>query len=128
MAYKNLEKWEKWKLNNRLIRSKKRMEYEKTRDNGLYSKYRSAIARCRWACSHGYKHYGGKGIQVDWLSYEDFKKDMQEDYIQHLEKYGHKQTTLDRIDSGKNYSKENCRWATWIEQNNSKHKKLSTLS
>jgi hypothetical protein len=65
-----------------------------------------------------YKYYGGKGITVceRWLKYEYFEEDMYNAYLWHVNKYGKKDTTLDRIKGNRNYMPNNCRWATWEEQ------------
>lgn len=42
---------------------------------------------------------------------------MWESYEKHLLKFWIKNTTIDRINNGWNYCKENCRWATMSEQN-----------
>lgn len=56
-----------------------------------------------------YQWYGGKGIKIceRWQSYSNFKEDMGESYKTGL--------TLDRLDSSKDYSKENCQWLTKSE-------------
>lgn len=56
------------------------------------------------------KNYAGRGIGVcsDWLVFENFYRDMWEGYQHGL--------TLDRIDNNKGYSKENCIWATHMQQ------------
>jgi hypothetical protein len=100
--------------------------YNKTHDQGLLYKYNSMKIRCTYPSQYAYRWYGAKGITVEWKSYQEFKKDMYESYLEHLKQHGHKQTTIDRIDANKNYSKENCRWATWKVQVANK-KKLSTV-
>jgi hypothetical protein len=72
------------------------------------------LQRCYDATNISYPHYGAKGIGVcaRWReSMDSFWADMGE---------RPEGTTLDRIDSKKDYAPGNCRWATIVEQNNNK--------
>ena len=89
-------------------------------DNPLYKIYIGIRGRCNVKSSGNYKNYGERGIKVEWKSYKDFKRDMGNKYIKHIEKYGKNNTSIDRIDVNGNYSKENCRWATNSQQQRNK--------
>jgi len=65
--------------------------------------------RCMNPKAPGYKWYGALGVKVcdEWLIFENFLEDMGE---------RPEGMSLDRIDSTKNYCKDNCRWATAKQQ------------
>lgn len=77
-----------------------------------YKSWQKCKSRCNNPNNVKYHTYGAKGIKVcdEWnKSFEAFFNDMgARPSLSH---------TLDRIDSRKGYSKDNCRWATYKEQN-----------
>lgn len=70
-------------------------------------------ARCYDESHVSYHLYGAKGVTVceRWMVFENFVEDM-----------GPRPagTSLDRVDSSGPYCKENCRWATALEQGRNK--------
>lgn len=65
--------------------------------------------------------YGHVNLSLEWEWYENFKKDMHKEYLNHCFLYGEKNTTIDRINNNKGYSKNNCRWATYKVQNRNRN-------
>lgn len=88
----------------------------------IYYIWNSMKQRCSNKNFKDYAIYGGRGITYcdKWETFEGFYDDMGKSYSLHLEKYGSKNTTLDRINSNGNYCKDNCRWATIEEQSYNK--------
>lgn len=86
----------------------------------FYKAWQAMKRRCDNKSQLHYCYYGGRGItyQESWASFENFKKDMYDSYIEHIKEYGKKDTTLDRIDVDGNYCLDNCRWATKVVQAN----------
>ena len=87
-----------------------------------YHRWNQMIMRCENRNTASYKHYGGRGITVckKWKKFEGFWEDMKDGFSTEL--------TIDRIDTNKGYSRENCRWATMrTQQNNRTNNRLLTL-
>ena len=89
------------------------------RNTRFYRIWKGVKQRCTKEYSTSYKDYGAKGVTIsdEWLDFQNFMNDMHEGYKEHVVIHGEKETTIDRIDSTKGYSKDNCRWATTSQQN-----------
>ena len=90
------------------------MNIEKATKHGLsktpvYNSWLAMISRCNNHNRNQYKNYGGRGITVcsRWLEFKNFFEDMGErpDGL-----------TIERKNNNLGYFKENCKWATKIEQ------------
>ena len=90
----------------------------------FFNIYRCIVKRCTNPNHSSFSLYGWRWIKCDWESYDEFKKDMYDSYIEHCKKFWEKQTSIDRLDNDKNYNKENCKWSTWKEQNNNQSKSV----
>ena len=93
----------------------------------FYNTRYGILTRCYNKNARHYSRYGGRGIRVCKRWREDvlnFKKDMYESYLAHIAIYGEKNTSIERIDNLKDYSKSNCKWATVIQQSRNRRSNI----
>lgn len=77
----------------------------------IYRTWKGMLSRCYNKNSEAYQNYGGRGITVcdEWLAIENFLADMGQRPSEHH--------SIERLDNNVGYSKQNCVWATDVEQN-----------
>jgi hypothetical protein len=91
---------------------------KRLQDYPEYKTWQAMIKRCYVTTAGNYAKYGGKGVSVcdRWR----FGEDNKHGFYCFLEDVGEKpyaNATLDRVDRSKNYEPSNCRWASWVQQN-----------
>ena len=89
----------------------------------LYRIWAGIKDRCCNPNSKYWDRYGGKGIEIcdEWLNdYESFHTwSMANGYMNGL--------TIDRIDNSKGYTPDNCRWTTYLVQENNRTNNIKYL-
>lgn len=95
------------------------LNYEVSTTHGMtnsriYQTWTNMKSRCDSPSHASYEYYGARGITYDprWIGFEAFYADMSDTYQDDL--------TLERKDVNGHYCKENCEWATMVEQANNK--------
>ena len=102
-------------------KSKRMKEKNPTYKHGLsnsrlFEIWRAMKKRCYLKTHVHYKNYGARGIRVC----EEWKNDFMNFYNWAMANGYRDDLTIDRINPDGNYEPNNCRWATYKEQNNNK--------
>ena len=98
-----------------------------------YKSWEWSLQRCYTKTNNAYPNYGGRGIKVceRWTEkpygFSNFIKDMgPKPSYERTATGGKPLYSLDRIDPNGDYCPENCRWASWIEQESNKRNSSET--
>ena len=97
----------------------------KSKIQRIYKIWDNMRDRCRNPNSINWKYYGEKGVVILWSSFEEFRDDMYESYLEHVKEFGEMNTSIDRINNDENYCMENCKWSTRKEQARNRKPRIS---
>lgn len=97
----------------------------------FYRSYINMLSRCYCVNDISYLNYGGRGITVcnRWLGEEGLKhyeEDKYDSFTQHIQNFGLENTSHERLEVDGNYTPENTKWATLLEQG--KNRQLSPVT
>lgn len=92
----------------------------------FYRIWRAIKQRCTQEKQINFARYGGLGIRYcpEWENFINFKNDMYNSYVIHVNIHGEKNTSIDRIDTKGDYYRDNCRWATLKEQSQNRRSSI----
>lgn len=86
----------------------------------FYNTFRNIHSRCYKKSNKSYPDYWGRWIVCEWDCFERFRDDMWDSFLDHVQRYWLKNTSIDRIDNNGNYCGGNCKWSTREEQGRNK--------
>lgn len=100
-------------------------KYDGRSSHPLYRTYKDMLRRCNNEKRSDYAYYGGRGIEVcdRWLGVAG------EGFWNFVEDMGDRPSSkhsIDRIDNDKNYTPDNCRWATQRQQRINSRPRMSS--